>query len=105
MENEEVDKVMDIIKQKEDRELVLDMLRHLHDDIEYVKRNVAVIDHKINGLTYLVDVASPMIVRKTLVENVVNPDTETLNLDELYSPIDEKDRGEWEKIKQEKLKL
>lgn len=81
---------------------VKNMIRHLHNDIENVKRSVAKLDHKVTGLAYLTSDASLLVVSKEAVENVVNPDSETYNVDELYSPIDEKDREEWEKIKQER---
>lgn len=77
------------------------MLRHLHNDIELVKRSVAKLDHKVNGLAYLISDASSLIISKEAVESVIHP--KTYNLDELYSPIDERDTIEWEKhINEEK---
>lgn len=79
---------------------MLKMLRHLHNDIENVKRTLIVVEHKVNGLAYLIG-DTRKLVSKGAVESVISPDP-GFSLDDIYSPIDEQDRIEWnEHLKEE----
>ena len=71
-----------------DVETIKEMLRHLHNDVENIRRDLVMVMHKVDGVAYLHEVS-----RRSVEEAINNFD---INLDELYSPIDIKDKKEWE---------
>jgi len=70
-----------------DVETIKEMLRHLHNDVENIRRDLVMVMHKVDGVAYLHEVS-----RRSVEEAINNFD---INLDELYSPIDAKDREGW----------
>lgn len=70
-------------------EKLVDMIRHVHADVENMRRDVAVLMHKVDGVAFLHEVG------RREVEDAIN--IFDVNLDEIYSPIDAKDREEWRK--------
>lgn len=81
-ENEIVGEIREI-------EEIKDMIRHVHADVENMRRDVAVLMHKVDGVAFLHEVT------RRDVEEAIN--SFDVNLDEMYSPIDKKDREEWRK--------
>lgn len=78
-----------IEKEVMDIEKLVDMLRHIHSDVENMRRDVAVLMHKVDGVAFLHEIS------RHSVEEAIN--VFDVNLDEIYSPIDKKDREEWHK--------
>ncbi len=70
-------------------EKLVDMIYHLHNDVENIKRDLVMVIHKVDGVAALHEVS------RREVEDMMN--IFDINLDELYSPIDTKDREEWRK--------
>lgn len=70
-------------------EKLVDMIYHLHNDIENVRRDLVMVMHKVDGVAFLHE-------RTTReVEEAIN--SIDINLDEIYSPIDDIDRDTWKK--------
>lgn len=80
------------------------LLRHLHNDVENIKRKQEVLEHKITNVAFLVYGCYKQEADEKGVDQAVNLDPECYsNLDELYSPIDNKDKQDWEDhLKKEK---
>ena len=80
-ENKEIEKeILDV-------EVIKEMLRHLHNDVENIKRDLVMVMHKVDGVAYLHE-----RTRREVEEAINNFD---IDLDEIYSPIDQKDKEEW----------
>lgn len=84
MSDKEIEKIE---KEVLDVETIKEMLRHLHNDIENIRRDLVMVMHKVDGVAYLHEVS-----RRSVEEAINNFD---INLDELYSPIDSKDKEKW----------
>lgn len=79
-------------------EKIENMIRHLHTDLENMRRDMIMLMHKVDGIAFLHEVS------RNDIENMVN--VFDVNLDELYSPIDDKDREEWkEHLRKEKKEI
>jgi uncharacterized protein YpiB (UPF0302 family) len=70
-------------------EKLVDMIRHIHNDVENIRRDLVMVMHKVDGVAFLHEVG------RREIEDAIN--SFDINLDELYSPIDQKDREEWRK--------
>lgn len=70
-------------------EKLVDMIRHVHCDVENMRRDVVMLMHKVDGLAFLHE-----RTRREVEEAINDFD---INLDDIYSPIDAKDREEWKK--------
>ena len=63
------------------------LIKHVHNDVENMRRDVVMLMHKVDGIAFLHEVT------RRDVEEAIN--SFDVNLDELYSPIDAKDREGW----------
>jgi DNA-binding transcriptional MerR regulator len=71
------------------------MLRHLHNDVENARRELEIIERKIEQFVYML--ADYFHIPEEEYEKVINLSPELCgNLDEIYSPIDEVDKIMWE---------
>lgn len=82
-------------------EKIKDMIRHLHMDIENVRREQFIQEYRLIGLTYMFqDMAKGLDVgtidEKTIDEIVNVPSGVYDEAERCYTSIDEKDRLEWE---------
>lgn len=86
---------------EEETEDIKSMLRHLHNDIELLRREQVMNYNMISGLACLL--ADGLCTKEDLADVVMNPDIRELKLDELYSPIDSVDKEDWkEHLRKEK---
>lgn len=89
-------KELSVEKEIMDIEKLVDMLRHIHNDVENMKRDLVTVMHKVDGVAFLHEIG------RRDIEEAIN--IFDVNLDELYSPIDNQDREEWRKhLDDEKL--
>lgn len=89
----------------EDKELntTVDMLRHVHNDIEIVKKELFLARHQMIGIGYaLYDISRGNEISEEQIDDIINlsPDAIT-EANRGYTAIDEKDKEEWEKIQNE----
>jgi len=80
---------------------IKNMIRHVHQDIENVRREQFVHEYRLIGITYMLqDIGKHLDVdtidEKTIDEIVNIPPNVYDEAERCYSPIDEKDRLEWE---------
>lgn len=92
-----------IEKEITDIEEIKEMIRHLHQDVENVKRELFVDEYRLIGITYMLEDLSKnlefdgnTIDEKTIDEIVNVPPNVYDEAERCYTPIDEKDRLEWE---------
>jgi|CXWL01.1.fsa_nt_gi putative NIF3 family GTP cyclohydrolase 1 type 2 len=86
---EEIKEVESIEKEVLNVEKLVDMLKHIHNDVENMRRDLVIVMHKVDGIAFLHEVT------RRDVEEAIN--SFDINLDDMYSPIDAKDREEWRK--------
>ncbi len=86
---EEIKEVENIEKEVLDVEKLVNIIRHVHNDVENIRRDIVILMHKVDGIAFLHEVT------RRDVEEAIN--IFDVNLDEMYSPIDAKDREEWKK--------
>lgn len=90
-----------IEKEITDIEEIKEMIRHLHQDVENVKRELFVDEYRLIGLTYMLqDMSKSLdidtIDEKTIDEIVNVPPNVYDDAERCYTPIDDVDRLEWE---------
>jgi len=93
---------MDNNENKDDVEEIKEMIRHLHMDIENVRREQFILEYRMIGITYMLqdmgkglDISTG-IDEKT-IDEIVNVPPGVYNEAEIcYTPIDIKDKEEWE---------
>lgn len=80
-----------------DLEEIKRMLRHLHQDIENVKRKMDILEIRTMNIAYLVGSCADGTISAKEIDEAVNLDPDFYSsLDEIYSPIDEVDKLRWE---------
>jgi hypothetical protein len=85
-ENKEIENVE---KEVVTIEKLVDMIRHVHNDVENIRRDLVMVMYKVDGVAFLHEVS------RRDVEEAIN--SFDINLDEIYSPIDTNDREKWKK--------
>lgn len=71
---------------------IKEILRHIHNDVENLKRELITHDFRLNCFAGFVMGG----FSSGQIDHVENPDRKELKLDELYSPCDEIDKAKWE---------
>lgn len=91
----------------EDINKLSDMLRHIHNDIEIVKRELFLTRYQISGIGYaLHDISRGNEISDVQIDDITNPSIDAhTEADRGYSAIDEKDKREWEKIRNERFEF
>ncbi len=86
---------------------IVDMLRHIHNDVEILKKEMFLVEHKVNGIAYILhDINLGIEIGDKQVDNIVNPSLDILvEADRGYSAVDEKDKKEWDEVQKERLML
>lgn len=73
------------------------MLRHLHSDVENIKRKEEILEYRITNLAFLIRCVGKEDITEKELDEAVNLDPDLYSdLDNIYSPIDEIDKKLWE---------
>lgn len=70
------------------------MIRHLHNDVELLKRNNHIAWHRFTGIVYAL--GDKLEIDEKIVDDIVNVDIDVYKeADNTYTPIDEIDKKDW----------
>jgi hypothetical protein len=80
-----------------DLEELKKMIRHLHHDVETIKRNQTIIQTRLINIANLIQIGTEDAISNVELDKAINLDPdEYSSADELYSAIDDVDKIAWE---------